>query len=107
MSIPDQRDSVFIGTVYNDPGAVAFDNIDGNITSSLSAYGIGAVSTSKPTGNSYFTITYTVQVSQHTETMLCMTHDHVMPACLPVSLQQRYAFQARCTRLLAYLFAET
>ncbi|KAL9589637.1 MAG: hypothetical protein Q9203_001560 [Teloschistes exilis] len=53
--------TIYVGTAYNDAGAVAFDNIDGNITSSLSAYGIGAVSTSKPTGNSYFIITYTVQ----------------------------------------------
>ena len=48
--------------MYTDPGAIAIDNVDGNITSSLSAYGIGAVSTAKPTGTVYYTITYTVQV---------------------------------------------
>lgn len=48
--------------VYTDPGARAFDNMDGNITSRLSTYGVGAVSTAKPTGSSYYTTTYTVQV---------------------------------------------
>lgn len=52
------------GATYTDPGATAVDNTDGNLTSSLATYGIGAVSTTKPTGTTYFTITYTVQVSQ-------------------------------------------
>ena len=53
---------VLPGAVYTDPGATAYDNVDGNLTSSLSSFGIGAVFTSLPTGSSYFTITYTVQV---------------------------------------------
>ena len=53
---------VSTGALYNDSGATAVDNVDGNITSSLSTYGVGAVSTSLPTGTAYFTITYTVQV---------------------------------------------
>lgn len=50
------------GAVYTDPGATAYDTVDGNLTSSLSSYGIGSVFTSSPTGASYFTVTYTVQV---------------------------------------------
>lgn len=50
------------GAVYVDPGATAYDTIDGNLTNSLSSFGIGSVFTSLPTGTSYFTITYTVQV---------------------------------------------
>lgn len=53
---------VLPGTVYIDPGATAYDNVDGNLTSSLSSFGIGSVFTSLPTGTSYFNITYTVQV---------------------------------------------
>lgn len=50
------------GAVYTDLGATAYDTIDGNLTSSLSSYGIGSVFTSSPTGTSYFAVTYTVQV---------------------------------------------
>ena len=50
------------GSVYTDPGATAYDNVDGNLTSSLSSFGIGSVFTSQPTGTKYFNITYTVQV---------------------------------------------
>lgn len=64
MSSLESDDSLFvpIGTKYTDPGATAFDNVDGNLTSSLSTFGVGAVLTSKPTGTKYFTVTYTVQV---------------------------------------------
>ena len=59
---------VCAGATYTDPGATAVDNTDGNLTSSLATYGIGAVSTTKPTGTTYFTVTYTVQVSQGAST---------------------------------------
>lgn len=49
------------GAVYTDPGATAIDTVDGNLTSALSTFGIGAVTTTKPTGSTYFTVTYTVQ----------------------------------------------
>lgn len=50
------------GAVYTDPGATAYDTVDGDLTSSLSSYGIGSVFTSSPTGTSHFNVTYTVQV---------------------------------------------
>lgn len=37
------------GSKYLDPGATATDNVDGNITSRLSTYGVGAVKTTLPT----------------------------------------------------------
>lgn len=40
---------VHAGTKYVDPGAVAIDNIDGNLTNQLSTYGVGAVRTTAPT----------------------------------------------------------
>ena len=61
-SVSGRRWCVSTGATYSDPGATASDNVDGNLTSSLATYGIGAVSTSTPTGTTYFTITYTVQV---------------------------------------------
>ena len=66
---------VAAGAVYTDPGATALDNVDGNLTSSLSAFGTGAVSTAKPTGTTYFTVTYTVQVSEGTppSDLVCLT----------------------------------
>ena len=37
------------GSNYIDPGATANDNVDGNITSQLSTYGVGAIKTIVPT----------------------------------------------------------
>ena len=52
------------GTTYVDPGATAMDNVDGNITSKLSTFGIGAVVTSAPTNSSSpYYITYDVSDS--------------------------------------------
>ena len=60
--------------------------MDGNITSSLSTYGIGAVSTAAPTNASYaYIITYTVQDSSGNAAMPGMRH--VVVACkLPTIL---------------------
>ena len=63
--------SVSSGAVYTDPGATAYDNIDGNLTRSLSSFGIGSVSTSTPTGAMYFTITYSVQVGKYSMIDCC------------------------------------
>ena len=54
--------SVFrAGTTYADPGATATDNVDGDITSRLSTFGVGAVSTTAPTNASApYLITYDV-----------------------------------------------
>ncbi len=52
------------GTTYVDPGATATDNVDGNITSQLSTFGVGAVDTSAPTAASGpYLITYDVSDS--------------------------------------------
>ena len=52
------------GTNYVDPGATATDNVDGNITSRLTSYGIGAVKTTAPTASSSpYLITYDVSDS--------------------------------------------
>ncbi len=52
------------GTTYVDPGATATDNIDGNITSRLSTFGVGAVDTSAPTtAKAPYLITYDVSDS--------------------------------------------
>jgi len=52
------------GTAYADPGATAMDNVDGNITSKLTSYGIGAVKTIAPTSSSSpYYITYDVSDS--------------------------------------------
>lgn len=49
------------GSIYTDPGATASDNTDGNITSRLSTFGLGAVDTSAPTNASNpYLITYDV-----------------------------------------------
>ena len=51
----------FAGSVYVDPGATATDNVDGNITSELSTFGLGAIDTSAPNNASDpFLITYDV-----------------------------------------------
>lgn len=50
------------GTPYTDPGAVAWDNVDGNLTSKVSVYGVAAAVTSRPTpSDSPFKIYYDVQ----------------------------------------------
>lgn len=47
--------------MYIDPGATATDNVDGNITSRLTTYGVGAVKTVAPTATaSPYVITYNV-----------------------------------------------
>lgn len=47
---------------YIDPGAVAWDNVDGNLTSTMSVFGVAAVTTSSPTlPESPFKIYYDVQ----------------------------------------------
>ena len=47
-----------------DPGATATDSIDGNITSRLTTYGVGAVKTVSPTATaSPYVVTYNVQDS--------------------------------------------
>lgn len=52
------------GTTYVDPGATATDNVDGNLTSQLSTFGVGAVDTSAPTAASApYLITYDVSDS--------------------------------------------
>lgn len=52
------------GRAYIDPGATASDNVDGNITSRLSTFGLGAVDTSAPNNASDpFYITYDVSDS--------------------------------------------
>ncbi|KAL0020782.1 hypothetical protein WJX79_001465 [Trebouxia sp. C0005] len=53
--------TVYVGTTYIDPGATATDNVDGNITSRLTTYGVGAVKTAAPTASaSPYVITYSV-----------------------------------------------
>ncbi|DBA96111.1 TPA: hypothetical protein ACH3X1_001605 [Trebouxia sp. C0004] len=48
-------------STYTDPGATATDNVDGNITSRLTTYGVGAVKTVAPTATaSPYVITYNV-----------------------------------------------
>ena len=39
--------------MYKDPGATAMDNVDGNITSQLSTFGVGAVQTTAPTSQPF------------------------------------------------------
>ncbi|KAL0020772.1 hypothetical protein WJX77_012245 [Trebouxia sp. C0004] len=52
---------VYVGSTYTDPGATATDNVDGNITSRLTTYGVGAVKTVAPTATaSPYVITYNV-----------------------------------------------
>lgn len=49
------------GSIYVDPGATATDNVDGNITSKLSTFGLGAIDTNTPSNASDpFLITYDV-----------------------------------------------
>lgn len=56
--------SVHAGVKYSDPGATAADNVDGNVTSQLSSFGVGAVVTTRPTAAaSPFVITYNVKDS--------------------------------------------
>ena len=72
--------SMMPGSTYTDPGATAIDAVDGNITSSLSTYGIGAVSTAAPTNaSSAYIITYTVQDSSGNAAMPGIRH--VVVAC--------------------------
>lgn len=60
----DDATVVPVGTTYVDPGATAKDNVDGDITSELTSYGIGAVKTTAPTASaSPFYITYDVSDS--------------------------------------------
>ena len=80
MTCPEYQVSLVAGATYTDPGATAMDNVDGNITSSLSTYGIGAVSTAAPTGTSSpFTITYNVQDSSGNAAVPGVRH--VVVAC--------------------------
>ena len=52
------------GVKYTDPGATATDNVDGNLTSQLSSFGVGAVVTTRPTAAaSPFVIAYNVKDS--------------------------------------------
>ena len=52
------------GSTYVDPGATATDNVDGNITSRLCTFGVGAVDTSAPTtASAPYLITYDVSDS--------------------------------------------
>ncbi|KAL0024068.1 hypothetical protein WJX79_002467 [Trebouxia sp. C0005] len=56
--------TVYVGTTYVDPGATATDNVDGDITSELSTFGVGAVDTSAPTvASAPYLITYDVSDS--------------------------------------------
>ena len=58
------RSHVVAGSAYTDPGATATDNVDGNITSRLSTFGLGAVDTTAPNNASdTFLITYDVSDS--------------------------------------------
>ena len=60
----DDAKVVPVGTTYVDPGATAKDNVDGDITSDLTSYGIGAVKTTAPTASSSpYYITYDVSDS--------------------------------------------
>ena len=50
-----------VGSPYTDPGATATDNADGNITTRLSTFGLGAVDTTAPNNASNpYLITYDV-----------------------------------------------
>ena len=52
---------VLVGSAYVDSGATADDAVDGNLTASVSQYGVKAVSTAAPTGpSSPFVIQYRV-----------------------------------------------
>jgi len=56
--------TIAAGAIYVDPGATAMDNVDGNITSQLSTFGVGAVDTSAPTtASAPYLITYDVSDS--------------------------------------------
>ena len=58
------RSHLVAGSAYTDPGATATDNVDGNITSRLSTFGLGAVDTTAPNNASNpFFITYDVSDS--------------------------------------------
>ena len=60
----DDARVVPVGTTYVDPGATAKDNVDGDIMSELTSYGIGAVKTTAPTASaSPYYITYDVSDS--------------------------------------------
>ena len=53
--------TLFAGSTYVDPGATATDKVDGNVTSKLSTFGLGAIDTSAPNNASRpFLITYDV-----------------------------------------------
>lgn len=56
-----RRGNSHAGSTYIDPGATATDNVDGNITSRLSTFGLGAVDTTAPNNASDpYLITYDV-----------------------------------------------
>ena len=56
-----QASRLYAGVHYVDPGATAYDNVDGNITSRLSTFGVGAVDTTTPSDPSQpYVISYDV-----------------------------------------------
>jgi zinc transporter 1/2/3 len=56
-------DTVPFRSPWVDPGATAFDLVDGNLTSSIQSYGAGAVDTSVPTmaGGTGYVVEYAVE----------------------------------------------
>jgi hypothetical protein len=56
-------DTVTFRSPWVDPGATAFDQVDGNLTSSIQSFGAGAVDTSVPTlaGSPGFVVEYAVE----------------------------------------------
>jgi hypothetical protein len=58
--------TILVGTgQWRDAGALAWDNVDGNLTNSISASGLGAVDTSKALGAEVpYVITYSVRLSR-------------------------------------------
>ena len=85
VQISHQKSLLHAGSKYVDPGATATDNVDGNITSQLSTYGVGAVKTTAPTATSApYIIKY--DVSDSTGNTAVEGVREVVVACKPPAI---------------------
>eukprot|EP00884_Botryococcus_braunii_P013490 jgi/Botrbrau1/22141/Bobra.0206s0065.1 len=67
------QSAVIVGTQYVDRGAVAWDNVDGNLTLQISAFGLAAIVTSRPTlPGSPFKVYYNVRDSSGNSAITAM-----------------------------------
>lgn len=106
-------DTVVFRSTWVDPGATAFDQVDGNLTSSIQSFGAGAVDTSVPTmaGSTGYVVEYAVEdksrnaapVARRLVKVVCPGQEQV---CVdPDTSQPTCTVGGRCGRQLQVLSA--